>query len=120
MAAPVSNPRVVGLLSVAARFTTVPVTEPAAVPASGALPVPVPVPAGVPAPAPALLLGAGPEPGAAALPSTTTQSSGSPAFWHGEGCGASSSTMSLPSFRVGFSQPLDRLGVGTDPGILLD
>src|SRR5690349_10660803 len=46
-----------------------------------------------------------PWPGLVALPLTTTQLSGSPFLSHGDGCGASSSSVSLPLVKVGLSQP---------------
>src|SRR5580698_6507148 len=117
MAAPVSNPSVVGLVSVAARFTTVPVTGPWAM-VTGAVPVVVPVPVPAAAAGLGLLVGFAAAPPATALPSTTVQSSGSPTLAHGDGCGASSSTTSLPFLSVGFWQPLDKLGGEIAPGIL--
>ena len=66
---------------------------------------PDPVPVVVPVPVPVLPLeppGVGelePEPGMVALPFSTTQFSGAPSFWHGDGNGASFSRMSAVLHR---------------------
>src|SRR5882724_7441983 len=94
-----------------ARLTTVPVTGPWVGWAPATLGTPTDGPAVAPADGP--VLGAAPAPAPAparaapecALPSTTVQSSGSPALSHGEGCGASVRTVSFPSLIVGLLQP---------------
>src|SRR5262249_15950358 len=60
-----------------------------------------------------------PAPGVVAFPLTTTQFSGAPSLSHGEGCGASSSSVSLPLVKVGLLQPASvvRFGPGMAPGI---
>src|SRR5580698_1066448 len=117
----VRRPNMAGLLSLAARLTTVPVTGPSAAVCEPVIEVPVAVPGWlVPVLADALAAGAAPaDPAASALPFTTTQSSGVPAFWHGLGWGASLSTTSWPSLSVGLSQLLARLGSGPAPGMRL-
>ena len=104
-----------------ARFTTTPVTGPVA---PVVVPVPVPVPV-VPAAALAELLAFGfaeleLEPVATALPFFTTQFSGAPSFWHGDGSGAVASRMFFPFCMVGLLQLLSWLTLGTCtwPGIL--
>ena len=106
-----------------ARFTTTPVTGPVAL-----VVVPVPVPVLVPVvPAPALaeLLACGPAelplpPAATALPPFTTQFSGAPSYWHGDGNGAVASRMLRPWSMVGLLHFCSAaiVGIATCPGIL--
>src|SRR4029077_18288031 len=122
MPSAVSAPSAAWLEWSPARFTTTPVTGPVAL---VVVPVPVPPDVVVPAPALAELLAFGPPelelaPVATALPFFTTQFSGAPSFWHGDGSGAVASRMFLPFCMVGLLQLLSWLtdGTCTCPGIL--